>query len=253
MSNISAWQLQIPMDAIVFDCDGTLSHIEGIDELASMKGVGDAVKNLTAIAMGQSGINPAIFQQRLNLVKPSYEQVIALGDAYIAQQSPGVKTVIRILQQLDKAVYIVSAGLLPAVAAFGNYLGIRETEIYAVGIDFHANGGYRDFDQHSPLVTANGKRTIVEQLKAKHKHIVHIGDGLNDLSTFDIVTRFIGYGGAFYRENIAKLCHYYLRSPAMSTLLPLCLTAHERTLLSTPDQEIYHLGLMQLQHELHFA
>ena len=37
------WQLDHPINAIVFDCDGTLSIIEGIDELARNNGVGDAV------------------------------------------------------------------------------------------------------------------------------------------------------------------------------------------------------------------
>lgn len=246
MSNRPLWQLPIPVDAIAFDCDGTLSHIEGIDELAKINGVGDIVQNLTAMAMGQSEINPELFQQRLNLVRPSYDQILSLGRDYIAHQSPDIMAVIRILQQFDKAIYIVSAGLLPAVAHFGKYLGIAESAIFAVGIDFNANGSYQDFDHHSPLVTAAGKRIIVEQLKRKHKYIVHVGDGLNDLSTFDVVTRFIGYGGAFYRENIAKLCQYYLRSSSMAPLLPLCLTAQEVDLLSIPDRKFYDQGLLQL-------
>jgi phosphoserine phosphatase len=34
------WQLQHPLDAVVFDCDGTLSQIEGIDALAEKNDVG---------------------------------------------------------------------------------------------------------------------------------------------------------------------------------------------------------------------
>jgi hypothetical protein len=42
------WQ---PYDKVVFDCDSTLTKIEGIDELAKLKGKYKAVKTLTNKAM----------------------------------------------------------------------------------------------------------------------------------------------------------------------------------------------------------
>ena len=41
------FQLADPVDAIVFDCDGTLSLIEGIAVLAHANGVGEHVRELT--------------------------------------------------------------------------------------------------------------------------------------------------------------------------------------------------------------
>jgi phosphoserine phosphatase len=98
-------QLQQPMDAIIFDCDGTLSSIEGIDELARQNGVAAPVAALTAIAMGRTGINPDLYQERLSLVKPHSEQVLALGREYYQEITPDARAVVQIFQRLEKAIY----------------------------------------------------------------------------------------------------------------------------------------------------
>ena len=82
-----SWQLDNPISAIVFDCDSTLSSIDGIDFLAKNNGVGEAVKLLTRDAMGSMGLSPAIYQQRLDLVIPRREQVYALGHQYFAHRA----------------------------------------------------------------------------------------------------------------------------------------------------------------------
>lgn len=216
-----------PVDAIVFDCDGTLAHIEGIDELAHMNGVGAKVQKLTEQAMNQSGINPELFQQRLDLVRPTRTQLTALTQLYIKQQAPNLRLVIDHLLSLKKALYILSSGLLPAVQEFGQFLGFAESNIFAVPLQFDAQGCYQSFDHNSPLVQALGKRLVLQELLKKHPRIVHIGDGMNDYIAHDVVTRFIGYGGAYYRSHLEKLCPYYIRTPDMLELLPLCLMPHE--------------------------
>lgn len=52
------WQLAMNISAIIFDCDSTLSSIEGIDELAETKNVQQEVSRLTELAMNKTGINP---------------------------------------------------------------------------------------------------------------------------------------------------------------------------------------------------
>lgn len=244
----SNWQLTGPLDAIIFDCDGTLSALEGIDELAKLNGAGAAVQQLTADAMGKTGINPELYQQRLALTQPTRDQVLALGEQYFNHQAPDVLAVIQLLQALNKAVYIISAGLYPAVAIFGKLLGVPQENIFAVNIYFDSAGNFSDFDHASPLVTADGKRTISSQLKQKHPRILHIGDGLNDYSTHDLVTRFVGYGGFFYRARIAELCQYYIATPSMTALLPLCLTVAEVKRLTEAQYRLYQQGLTLLAH-----
>ena len=136
------WQLQTPIQAVLFDCDGTLASIEGIDELAKNNRVGGAVETLTADAMGKSGINFDLYQKRLDLVRPTQEQVITLGQHYFSNQVPDAKDVIALLQRLNKSVYLISAGLFPAVSLFGKLLQIPEENIFAVNIDFDTNGTF---------------------------------------------------------------------------------------------------------------
>src|SRR5438034_1098141 len=112
------WQLQNPISEVLFDCDGTLSSIEGIDTLAAMNGVGKQVQSLTELAMGKTGINPVLYEERLDLVKPSLEQVIMVGKKYFENQAPHASEVIALLRKLNKSVYILSAGLQPAVDIF---------------------------------------------------------------------------------------------------------------------------------------
>jgi phosphoserine phosphatase len=231
-----------PMDAIIFDCDGTLSHIEGIDELAIAKNVSTEVKALTAVAMGSTGINPEIYEKRLNLVLPTHKQIQDLGQKYYEHKAPDLERVLSTFLRLNKQIYIVSAGLYPAIADFATLLKINHANIFAVPIFFDESGNYQNFDLGSPLVREMGKRTIVEQIKQKHQNIVYVGDGLNDLETYDLVTRFVGYGGAFYRKNIAERCEFYISVPSMAPLLSLCLTDDEVSKLNANELDVFQKG-----------
>lgn len=235
-----------PLDAIIFDCDGTLSHIEGIVELAQNNGVGEQVRELTEAAMGQVGMNPAIYQERLRLVMPTAEQVAHLGQTYYKNAAPDLVAVLQILQRLNKVIYIVSAGLYPSVVDFAQLLHIAPEAVFAVNISFDQRGHYLDFDRDSPLVHANGKELIVKQLRQKHREIMFVGDGLTDLVTRDHIARFVGYGGAFYRQNIADAAEFYISAPTMAPVLALSLTDEEKSLLKSDEQFYYEKGLMGL-------
>jgi len=242
-NKIPPWQLKTPIPAIIFDCDGTLSAIEGIDELAKYNGVGLAVQKLTAEAMGTTGITLELYQQRLELVHPTQQQVLALGKQYFAHLTPDVDHIIQIYLRLKKMIYIVSAGLMPAICIFGELLHIPKENIFSVDIQFDADGRYFNFDHTSPLVTRAGKRHIVNDLKTIHTQLIYIGDGLNDLETKDLVTRFVGYGGAYYRKNISDQCQFYINTLSMAALLPLTLTQQEYEMLTADEQALYNRGL----------
>lgn len=243
----TSWQLDNPVSAIVFDCDGTLSSIEGIDFLAKNNGVGEAVKTLTSEAMGKTGLNPDLYQQRLDLVFPRREQVYALGHQYYAHRVPDIIDVINLFKRLNKSVYLVSAGVNPAVKMFGEMLQIPVENVFAVDLRFDQQGNFLDFERSSPLVNNDGKRAIVQQLKSQHQNIVHIGDGLNDVVTLDLVTRFIGYGGVAYRQNIAELCKYYINTLSFAPLVPLTLTLDEINALLPEEQALYQKGVAMIQ------
>jgi phosphoserine phosphatase len=240
---MESWQIDTSMDAIIFDCDGTLSTIEGIDELARENGVSDVVEKLTSKAMGTTGINPNLYEQRLDLVRPHRIQVEELGEKYFAFRIAAVLQVIQIFQRLEKSVFIVSAGLSPSVKIFAELLKVPAANVFAVDIKFDNHGSYLDFDRESPMIHAAGKMEIVTKLKLLHPEITFIGDGLNDLVVHDHVSRFVGFGGAYYRENIAARCKYYMHTASMAPLLALTLTEREVRKLLPDEQKLYQKGL----------
>lgn len=249
MPTAPRWQLQTPINAIIFDCDGTLSAIEGIDELASENHVGSAVQFLTETAMSHTGINPDIYRQRLELVLPSKLQVDNLGKKYYEHRVPDAGEVIQLFQRLKKTIYIISAGLSPAVTQFGDYFHVPAANIFAVDVKFDNDGNYLDFDSQSPMTVRDGKRHVVSELKSVNGRVAHIGDGMNDFIAHDISTRFIGYGGIFYRKNIAADCEYYIRAKSLASLLPLILTSEEIKELQPAEKQLYEKGLADIHNK----
>lgn len=250
MLTASNWQLQKPINAVIFDCDGTLSAIEGIDELAKENNVGAAVHALTEKAMGKTGINPDLYRQRLDLVKPSRQQVEKLGESYFTHLVPDVSDVIQSFQRLNKIIYIITAGLSPAIIHLAARLNIPRENIFSVDLEFDAQGNYVNFDHNSPLTKSHGKRDIVSQIKSTHDYVAHIGDGLNDFVAHDVSTRFVGYGGIFFRKNIAAECEFYIKSKSLSALLPLLLTQQEKMDLIPADSQLYDKGMSAIQNGL---
>lgn len=239
----TVYQIDTPIDAFVFDCDGTLSLVEGIEVLAEQNGVAERVRELTAYAMGEAGLSPDIYQERLDLVRPSRHQAVDLAQHYFVNRVPAIIEVIALLQRLGKAVYVVSAGVNPSVTLFATMLGVPAEHVFAVDLEFDMSGDYKDYDRAAYPAQDNGKRVIADQIKARHQCLVWIGDGMNDMVVKPDVKRFIGYGGAFYRPNIAKNSDYYIKCQSIAPLLALGLTAYEVAQLDEGALALYQEGL----------
>src|SRR5690606_7332548 len=140
---------------IVFDCDSTLSAIEGIDELAGEHKA--AVAELTRRAMAGEIALEEIYGRRLELIRPDRGALDRVAELYARHALPGIADLVRELRGLAKRVVVVSGGLLPAVAPFAAGIGIGAGDVVAVGVDFDARGGYAGFDQGSPLARSGGK------------------------------------------------------------------------------------------------
>jgi len=241
-----SWQLSHPIDAIVFDCDATLSQIEGIDALAKANGVEERIRLLTEEAMEKTGLNETIYAQRLDLVKPTAVQLSALGDEYYAHLTLDVDRVIQVFQRLNKSVYVISAGIQSAVESFVANLNIPKENVFAVAVYFDNRGNYSGYDAESPMTCQHGKREVVEKLKQQHPHMLHVGDGMNDVEAATVVDRFVGYGGAYFRRHIAWLCDFYITSQSVTPLLPLTLTAEEENNLDASGKKAYEQGLYHI-------
>ncbi len=151
-------------DVICFDCDSTLSKIEGIDELAGRVGLGEEMSKLTDAAMNGEVLLEAIYEQRLSLIRPNQASIDWLAGLYIDQIVDGVKDVFEALTASDKELHIISGGIRQAILPLARYLGLSEAQVHAVDIYFNEDGSYRDYDRNSALARSGGKAEVCRQL-----------------------------------------------------------------------------------------
>ena len=208
--------------SVVLDVDSTLSGIEGIDWLATLRGpeVSAAVADLTDRAMRGAIALDAVFGERLALVRPSRREVAALTAAYEACVAPGAADAVRLLRAAGVRVVAVSGGLREAVAPFVASLGVPDADVHAVAVTFDAAGEFAGFDEGSPLATAVGKRTLVESLDLPAP-VLAVGDGATDLAIRPVVAAFGAFTGFVKRDAVVAGADYLI--PDFSHLLDLVL------------------------------
>ena len=238
-----------PFTNIFFDCDGTLSLIEGIDFLAEINDVGSSVRCITERSMADQGISSSIYEKRLNLIKTHQQDIEELKCEYLRHIAPEAGETIALLQGMKKKVHIISAGIQAAILPLAAHLNIPGENVHAVNLSFTENGDYDNFDRASPLITPFGKKIIIEKINRLSMECVLIGDGANDLAASSAVTRFIGYGGAHHHNKIMQEADFFLLKSSFSALLPLLLTETEANHLNKMDRELYQKGLLHIQQE----
>lgn len=216
-----------PYAAVVFDCDSTLSAIEGIDELADAAARAE-IEALTARAMAGEASLEDVYGERLAIIRPRRDDVVGLAEAYVEHQLEGARETVQALKRAGKAVAVISGGLLDAVQPFAESLGVSTDLVFAVGLEFDADGEYVDFERDSPLVRADGKPELTRELTSRFGPLAMIGDGSTDLACQATVARFIGFGGVVRRPNVEARAHHFVHEPDLRALLPLLLTESER-------------------------
>src|SRR3954453_11251030 len=122
-------------DLIFFDCDSTLSAIEGIDELARFKGKEWRIAVLTQKAMDGCPQFGGVYGKRLQAIRPTRGQLKAIEERYWETLVPDAREVIAALQFLGKQVFIISGGLAEPVRGFGGRLGVAPENIRAVELE----------------------------------------------------------------------------------------------------------------------
>ncbi len=229
------------MEVVSFDCDATLSTIEGIDWMARETGHGPAVEALTYVAMRERGVNASLYRDRLELVRPSAQLVERLVEAYCENVTPDAQAVIDALKAAGKTLCVLSAGLQQAVSGFAMRLGIQATEVGAVKLFFSANGHYEDYEHDSLLVEMAGKATWLETHYPGVER-VHIGDGLNDIQVKDVGVHLVGFGGGQLHAHVACHCSRYIVVNSLAPLLGMILTENEIQALEPKHQETVRQG-----------
>jgi phosphoserine phosphatase len=218
-----------PYASVWFDCDSTLSAIEGVDEL--LRGCEPALRAevaaLTEQAMNGTLPLADVYEQRLARIAPRREQLERIGALYVERLVPDAAAVVRALQALGKRVGIASGGLLPPVLHVARALGIEAGDVHAVPVRFDAAGRYVDFDRSSPLWRNGGKVDVVRALPADRHPLVFVGDGITDAETRGHVARFVGFGGVVARPAVRERADVWVDEPSLAAVLPHVLDAAE--------------------------
>lgn len=219
-----------PFNAFYFDCDSTLSAIEGVDELAGS--IPESLRNeilaLTEQAMDGTLPLSEVYEGRLRRLAPTRALCERLGQGYIDNLLPDTAEVVAALQSLGKQVGVVSGGFEIPVRILAAHLGIPETNVHAVPLLFDDAGNYRDFDRMSHLWQNGGKVEVLLRLPTSHRPVLYVGDGITDLETQGTVDLFVGFGGVATREPVRRQAEAWISGPGLSKVLEIGLTASER-------------------------
>jgi phosphoserine phosphatase len=210
-------------EVICFDCDSTLSKIEGIDELARRAGVGEEMAKLTDLAMNGELPLEAVYGKRLETIRPDKAGIDWLADLYIAEIVEGAKEVFATLAGRGKDVHIISGGLRQAILPLAEVLGAPESHVHAVDIYFNADGSYQNYDKDSPLARSGGKAEICKQLLEGKQSLVLVGDGKTDMEAKQPGVTVIGFGGVCDRPIVRQLADHYTTQANLPAVLPLLL------------------------------
>ncbi len=242
---------------VFFDCDSTLTTVEGIDVLAETTGKKWEVERLTNAAMDGELDLEEIYAQRLQTINPTHIQIQEIRRSYKRNIVEDAAAVIAALQEQGHKVYIISGGLAEPVEEFGIYLGVPRQHIRAVGVRYdHLSGAW--WQQSNPgesyltyqkgaLTISDGKAQIVRELLGKqHGRSLLIGDGSSDLLagtavTPPVVNLFVGYGGVVRRERVLAKAPVFIHSASLAPLLALA--AGPAALRWLTNQDLVHKAI----------
>ncbi len=225
---------------VIFDCDSTLSRIEGIDMLASEGETQKKIIELTDAAMSGAAALAEVYGKRLELICPTRQSVRELARLYFQDAIPGAKETVCALRELGCEVYIVSGGLLEPVKEFGIALGVDAGNIRAVEVEYDqlagqwwvsesgsADQSYLTY-RHSELSESNGKAAIIAELLAgKEGASMLIGDGVSDLLARNAVDLFVGYAGVAKRDRVVSEAPLYFENDSLLPVLAMAAGSRE--------------------------
>ena len=189
--------------SVVLDVDSTLCGIEGIDWLAARRGpqAGRRIAELTDRAMNGDLALDAVYGERLGAVRPSRGDLEALASAYEQALAPGAAVAIERMREAGRRIVLVSGGIRNAILPVARRLGIDDLDVHAVNVLVDNDGEYETYDAHSPMTTAEGKRSVVAAL-ALPRRLVAVGDGATDLAIRPVADAFIAFTGYVRREPV---------------------------------------------------
>ena len=203
------------MSKLLFlDCDSTLSAIEGVDELARLRGpeAEEEVEALTNAAMNGEVPIDEIFARRLDLIRPNRTMVHEVGSLYVDRVAPGCRDALARLRKSGWKPIIVSGGFEQVIDPLATALGIAD--VHAVPLIFDEIGEYAGFQESAPTARNGGKPEIAREVLADHEsaYSVMVGDGISDMECRGVTDLVIGYGEFVARPAVVAEADVFVRS-----------------------------------------
>ncbi len=244
-----------PFEHIFFDCDSTLTKVEGIDVLAEAMGKRQRVELLTHAAMEGMIDLEEVYAKRLRTLRPTRQQILDIRHSYKRNIVEDAALVVSALQSLGHKVYIISGGLAEPVEEFGVSLGIPRERIRAVDITYNELSGqwwekseadnirYMTYTDGA-LTISDGKAQIVRELLGGQRgRSLLIGDGNSDLLAGEAVDLFVGFGGVISRPKVKESAPVFIESTSLAPLLGLAGGPAELRILSKWSMQYQSLSL----------
>ncbi len=193
---------------VFFDADSTLSSIEGIDELAKLKGVEEEVMEMTNQAMNGQIPFEDVYFRRLEIIKPTYRDMLMIGHLYQHTITPGAKETIRALQRNGVQPYILSGGFNPSISMLADSLGIPRDHVFTNEFEFDDAGNFLRVlqDGRFPLWSHQGKQDVIDFIQRCYPNetFAMIGDGMGDYEAGQRTDRFVCFAGTAKRVKVME-------------------------------------------------
>ena len=166
---------------VAMDMDSTLITIECIDEIADMHGIKPQVAAITASAMRGEIDFPESLRRRVALLAGLEASALQRVYDERLQLSPGAEAMLAAFRAVGAKSLLVSSGFTFFTDRLQERLGLDRTVSNVLEID----DGRLTGRVHGGIVDAKVKADAVRAMRdapgMKHKLVVCIGDGANDL------------------------------------------------------------------------
>ena len=218
---------------VLFDCDSTLTEVEGIDELATEPHHQDTIADLTHQAMAGDCRLEDVYGQRLEMLNPTRSEIRSVKNRYKATAVPHARATVTALHDAEVEAWIISGGLADPVLEFAAWLGIEADRVRAVETEFdpfdgnwwepaRAEARYASY-RSDELASTEGKADIIRTSVTTKGRRLLVGDGVSDLAAAHAVDLFVAYAGVAERAAVVDEAPVVITSHSISPILALAL------------------------------
>jgi phosphoserine phosphatase len=163
----------------------------------------------------------AVYGERMQLVRPGRDDLMALARAYADALAPDSVEAIAFLRRVGVRLALVSGGIRQAILPVARELGFALDDVHAVDVVLDGGGGYYSYDAGSPLTQQHGKRDVVAAALAAGmpRPALAVGDGSTDVAMRDACDALVAYTGFARRDVVVRAADH--EADSFETLVDL--------------------------------